>query len=128
LTDSSQSKKFGIYSLFGIAVVCVWLFVGVVVVDRIEGEDHRDFFKEGPHVQACLLVITIQTTVDLSGSMLKAEEAIQAAVNETGVGTRLNAVLSELPRRPDGADVSDLLPWRFAQRQQPVLAASTTSA
>jgi hypothetical protein len=42
--------------------------------------------------------------------------------------TYLNAVLSELPRRPDGADVSDLLPWRFAQRQQPVLAASTTSA
>jgi hypothetical protein len=30
-------------------------------------------------------VITIETRVDLSGSMLKAEEAIQAAVNETGV-------------------------------------------
>jgi hypothetical protein len=46
------------------------------------------FFKEGPHVQGCLLVITIETTVDLSGSMLKAEEAIQAAANETGVGNR----------------------------------------
>ncbi|RJG05274.1 hypothetical protein D3870_03895 [Noviherbaspirillum cavernae] len=40
----------------------------------------------------------------------------------------LNAVLTELPQRPDSADVSDLLPWRFAQRQQPTSAASPTFA
>jgi hypothetical protein len=40
----SQSKKFGIYSLFGIAVLCIWLFVGIVDVVRMEGESHRDFF------------------------------------------------------------------------------------
>src|SRR5260364_435753 len=29
----------------------------------------------------------------------------------------LNEVLTELPKRPDDAEVNDLLPWHFAQRQ-----------
>jgi transposase len=40
----------------------------------------------------------------------------------------LHAVLTELPRRPDCADISDLLPWRFAQRQQATSVESPISA
>jgi transposase len=40
--------------------------------------------------------------------------------------TYLHAVLTELPRRSDGADISDLLPWRFAQQQTPAASSSST--
>lgn len=40
----SQQKKLISFSLFGMAVLCAWLFIGVVAVDRMEDESHHDLF------------------------------------------------------------------------------------